>query len=107
MAAITSARSSCVPWLMFTRKASAPARSSARIISGERDAGTSVARMRTLRGRGGKDSGMIPFKRAEERRVGKKGVSTCRYRWSLYHITTPAKTDYDEPVRLSRVIFNQ
>src|SRR3546814_11881293 len=24
-------------------------------------------------------------KRSEERRVGKAGVSTCRYRWSPYH----------------------
>src|SRR3546814_1040122 len=24
-------------------------------------------------------------KRSEERRVGKECVSTCRYRWSLYH----------------------
>src|SRR3546814_16507001 len=23
--------------------------------------------------------------RSEERRVGKEGVSTCRYRWSTYH----------------------
>src|SRR3546814_19730085 len=26
-----------------------------------------------------------PFSRSEERRVGKECVSTCRYRWSLYH----------------------
>src|SRR3546814_9038864 len=26
--------------------------------------------------------------RAEERRVGKEGVSTCRSRWSLYHYKT-------------------
>src|SRR3546814_15367764 len=25
------------------------------------------------------------FLRSEERRVGKEGVSTCRYRWSPYH----------------------
>src|SRR3546814_17053660 len=28
---------------------------------------------------------LVPF-RSEERRVGKECVSTCRYRWSLYHI---------------------
>src|SRR3546814_14981934 len=26
-----------------------------------------------------------PRPRSEERRVGKEGVSTCRYRWSPYH----------------------
>src|SRR3546814_17935399 len=26
-----------------------------------------------------------PCQRSEERRVGKEGVSPCRYRWSLYH----------------------
>src|SRR3546814_12447646 len=26
-----------------------------------------------------------PAIRSEERRVGKEGVSTCRYRWSPYH----------------------
>src|SRR3546814_14198966 len=27
----------------------------------------------------------VPVVRSEERRVGKEGVSTCRYRWSHYH----------------------
>ena len=40
------------PWLMLTRKASAPARSSAPIISGERLAGPSVASIFTFRPRG-------------------------------------------------------
>jgi hypothetical protein len=39
-------------WLMLTRKASAPARISLRIISGSRLAGPSVARIFTLRPRG-------------------------------------------------------
>src|SRR3546814_13433574 len=29
--------------------------------------------------------GLLPFKRSEERRVGKECVSTCRSRWSPYH----------------------
>src|SRR3546814_12861473 len=29
--------------------------------------------------------GQPPTERSEERRVGKAGVSTCRYRWSPYH----------------------
>src|SRR3546814_9171990 len=63
-----SARSAWVPWLMLTRKASAPARCSARIISRERDAGPSVARIRTLRRRGGKNSNMSPqLARSESR----------------------------------------
>src|SRR3546814_11958674 len=27
----------------------------------------------------------LSWRRSEERRVGKEGVSTCRYRWSPYH----------------------
>src|SRR3546814_13963501 len=30
--------------------------------------------------------------RAEERRVGKECVSTCRYRWSAYHSTTKSES---------------
>src|SRR3546814_13712987 len=30
-----------------------------------------------------------PNGRSEERRVGKECVSTCRYRWSPYHLKTP------------------
>src|SRR3546814_16815824 len=30
---------------------------------------------------------------SEESRVGKEGVSTCRYRWSTYHIKTQRTND--------------
>src|SRR3546814_17274099 len=34
---------------------------------------------------GGFLHGGMPFRRSEERRVGKECVSTCRSRWSPYH----------------------
>src|SRR3546814_5825952 len=34
---------------------------------------------------GAADREGAPAIRSEERRVGKEGVSTCRYRWSPYH----------------------
>src|SRR3546814_21085799 len=36
----------------------------------------------------GAGSGHGRFRRSEERRVGKEGVSTCRTRWSPYHSKT-------------------
>src|SRR3546814_19642813 len=33
--------------------------------------------------------------RSEERRVGKEGVSTCRYRWSPFHSKKKTKTTAD------------
>ena len=50
--AINCALSACSPWLILTRKASAPARNSFSIISGVSLAGPNVANMRTLRMRG-------------------------------------------------------
>src|SRR3546814_8369052 len=38
-----------------------------------------------LRGASGSFKGRCPFRRSEERRVGKECVSTCRSRWSPYH----------------------
>src|SRR3546814_19807755 len=34
-----------------------------------------------------------PAGRSEERRVGKEGVSTCRYRWSPYHSKKKTKNN--------------
>ena len=52
IAAITATLDAWSPWLMLTRKASAPASNSAAIIAGVLLAGPSVARMRTFRDRG-------------------------------------------------------
>src|SRR3546814_4408331 len=55
------------------------------------DAGVDGRAVRALaRGRAAPRSGRAgrwpaPARRSEERRVGKEGVSTCRYRWSAYH----------------------
>src|SRR3546814_18114770 len=39
------------------------------------------------------ESGLLPgaLLRSEERRVGKEGVSTCRYRWGPYHLKKKTK----------------
>ena len=52
IASTSLAFSAWLPWLMLIRKASAPASTSARIISGLDDAGPRVARIFTLRARG-------------------------------------------------------
>ena len=52
IAAIVAAWVAWSPWLMFTRKASTPARNSFSSISGVRLAGPTVARILTLRPRG-------------------------------------------------------
>src|SRR3546814_13627602 len=38
------------------------------------------------------DASAFSYCRAEERRVGKEGVSTCRSGWSPYHETKTTKT---------------
>src|SRR3546814_13868614 len=50
-----------------------------------------VQRLLKLRDGNGLDEGTLvnaraSLARSEERRVGKEGVSTCRSRWSPYHI---------------------
>src|SRR3546814_13797783 len=68
-------------------------------FSGRRDSGMGLAKSQVLEGYARKHSSL---RRSEERRVGKECVSTCRFRWSLYH----SKNKKNLNLRTTQIIHN-
>src|SRR3546814_1449455 len=61
------------------------------LVTGVQTCALPILRWNRVRGRrwrtgGRRPCASAPPRRSEERRVGKECVSTCRYRWSTYHL---------------------